>query len=323
LTEEVTHELLTAARLLLGQTAGTSSEQASLDLTAEVGEGSVAILAGPDVVRRGMVAGLQALAVRSGLPVVNTWGAKGVFRWDDPHHAGTAGLQARDFELAGLGEVDTLLTTGLDPDEVTASPWAGRARVMDVPVAQLERVAARWPGPTGEPQRPRLYTELAAVVRPAYASDEVPLTGARAAADLAAALPAGGLVAADAGRAGFWVARCFPTSEPGSVVVPARRQLGLAAAVALLAAQDGRRTVLVVDELDEATGALVEAARARQLSLAVEVWGVDGTLAASGDHAVHVSSALAQGGVSVRHVPVATADTAALEAVAGPIVAWT
>ena len=40
----------------------------------------------------------------TGAPVVNTWGAKGVLRWDDPHHAGTAGLQADDFDLAGLAD---------------------------------------------------------------------------------------------------------------------------------------------------------------------------------------------------------------------------
>ena len=46
-------------------------------------------------------------------------------------------------------------------------------------------------------------------------SDRLPLTGPRAAADLAAVVPAGGLVAADPGPAGFWIARTFPTTAPG------------------------------------------------------------------------------------------------------------
>src|SRR4051794_22595739 len=36
---------------------------------------------------------LHALADRLGAPVANTWGAKGIYAWDDPHHMGTCGLQ--------------------------------------------------------------------------------------------------------------------------------------------------------------------------------------------------------------------------------------
>jgi thiamine pyrophosphate-dependent acetolactate synthase large subunit-like protein len=144
--------------------------------------------------------------------VVNTWGAKGVFRWDDPYHFGTAGLQARDFELAGLGDVDVLVTSGLDRAEVTSTPWAGRAEVIDVAPEQLaafDRVL-----PAGTLERPALYTELAAVVGPMY--DQPASPPARAAA-LAAALPDDGVVVARPGLVGFWIARTFPTVRPGSV----------------------------------------------------------------------------------------------------------
>ena len=120
------------------------------------------ILAGPGVVEAGCVDGLQAFARRVGCGVVNTWGAKGVFRWDDPLHFGTGGLQARDFELAGLGDVDVLVTTGLDPAEVTSTPWAGRAEVVDVAPDDLASYDA--PLPPGTTERPALYTALAAVV---------------------------------------------------------------------------------------------------------------------------------------------------------------
>ena len=96
------------------------------DVSAHRTLSRLGILAGPGVVEAGCVDGLQAFARRVGCGVVNTWGAKGVFRWDDPLHFGTAGLQARDFELAGLGDVDVLVTTGLDPDEVTVDA-VGRA----------------------------------------------------------------------------------------------------------------------------------------------------------------------------------------------------
>lgn len=198
------------------------------------------VLVGPGVVREGCVDGLRAFARRLGCGVVNTWGAKGVFPWDDPLHFGTAGLQARDFELAGLGDVDVLVTSGLDPDEVTSAPWLGRAEVIDVPPPDL--VSLSLDGPAGATVRPALYTELAAVVGPMYAQPGSP--PARAAA-LAAALPDGGLVVGVPGLVGFWIARTFPTAVPASVVVPARGGGPAVVAVANAAAAVGRAVTVV------------------------------------------------------------------------------
>ncbi len=207
---------------------------------------TLGILVGPGVVAAGpaAIAGLHAFADAVACGVVNTWGAKGVFAWDDPRHHGTAGLQARDFELAGLGHVDVLVTSGLDPDEVTSTPWAGRAEVVDVAPDDLASAAGArsWPG--GRLDRPALYTELAAVCGPLYAT---PGSAPARAAALAASLPVGGLVVAEPGLVGFWMARTFPTSTPGSVVVPARGGPEAAWAVAGRAAADGRAVTLVVD----------------------------------------------------------------------------
>jgi thiamine pyrophosphate-dependent acetolactate synthase large subunit-like protein len=198
------------------------------------------ILAGPGVVLDGCVEGLQAFARRVGCGVVNTWGAKGVFRWDDPLHFGTAGLQARDFELAGLGDVDVLVSTGLDPAEVTSHPWDGRAEVIDVTPAELASIELDLPA--GAVERPALYTALAAVVGPLYEQPGSP--PARAAA-LAAALPDGGLVVAEPGLVGFWIARTFPTAAPGSVVVPATGGAERAWQAAREAAASGRSVTFV------------------------------------------------------------------------------
>ena len=177
---------------------------------------SLGILAGPGVVAAGCVDGLQRFARRAGCGVVNTWGAKGVFRWDDPLHFGTAGLQARDFELAGLGEVDVLVTTGLDPAEVTSTPWDGRAVKPSRSTGATSTTSARLP--PGATERPALYTDLAAVVGPMYQQPGSP--PARAAA-LAAALPDDGVLVAAPGLVGFWIARTFPTARPGSVRITA------------------------------------------------------------------------------------------------------
>jgi hypothetical protein len=207
---------------------------------------TLGILVGPGVVAAGPAAidGLHAFADAVGCGVVNTWGAKGVFAWDDPRHHGTAGLQARDFDLAGLGDVEVLVTSGLDPDEVTSAPWAGRAEVVDLAPADLAAAAGTRAWPVGKLDRPALYTELAAACGPLYATPGSP--PARAAA-LAATLPAGGLVVAAPGLVGLWVARTFPTSVPGSVVVPGRGGRERAWELALGAARAGRAVTLVAD----------------------------------------------------------------------------
>ncbi|MEX2293286.1 MAG: hypothetical protein WD691_05815 [Acidimicrobiales bacterium] len=198
------------------------------------------VLVGPGVVRDGCVDGVRAFAARVGCGVVNTWGAKGVFRWDDPLHFGTAGLQALDFELAGLGDVDVLVTSGLDPNEVTSQPWLGRAAVIDVAPADLATVELDLP--PGTIERPRLYTDLAAVVGPMY--EQAGSAAGRAAA-LAAALPKDGVVVAEPGLVGFWIARTFPTAVPGSVVVPASGGAPAAHHAAKELAATGHEVVLV------------------------------------------------------------------------------
>lgn len=195
---------------------------------------------GPGVVRDGCVDGLRAFARRAGCGVVNTWGAKGVFRWDDPLHFGTAGLQARDFELAGLAEVDVLVTSGLDPAEVTSRPWEGRTEVIDVVPAELATLELALPAGTTE--RPALYMTLAAVVGPMYERPGSP--PARAAA-MAAALPVDGLVVAEPGLVGFWIARTLPTAASGSVAVPALGGPDRAWRLAADAAASGRSVTLV------------------------------------------------------------------------------
>ena len=80
-----------------------------------------------------------------------------------------------------------------------------------------------------------------------YASTADPEPAAKRAAALAAALPEGGLVVAEPGLVGFWVARTFPTSVPGSVLVPASGGRRAAWRAAADAAAAGRPVTLVAD----------------------------------------------------------------------------
>jgi thiamine pyrophosphate-dependent acetolactate synthase large subunit-like protein len=247
------------------------------------------------------VAAVRRFAARTNLGVLNTWGLKGLFRWDSPHHLGTAGLQERDFELAGVLQADVVLGVGLDHDE---SPPELLGNLTEIDVDELDGWAERLGRAVDDPARPPLYTELAAALQPLYASTSVPLSPARAVAELAAVRPDGAIVAADPGPAGLWVARTFTTTELGSVRVPARpgdRWFDV----------DGPRIAVTVAPVDrDPVGDTV-----------LVVWGA-GDVASVEVHRAQLSAALAANGPQVVEVPVDLSLTRVLVDVAGPVRAW-
>src|SRR6266508_1683927 len=195
-------------------------------------DGHLVVLAGPGVVGTRSIDGLRAFATAANVPIANTWGAKGVLPWDSPHHMGTCGLQAHDFELLDFASYDAIIATGTDLAESPEERFA-LAPIVDVPPRALGRLADRVAAAT-EPIRPNeLYTRLSAVAQPGYTDDRVPLHPARAVADVRAAAPVGGVIIGDPGVAGLWAARTFPTTDPGTIVVPAIAAPGMAAALAL------------------------------------------------------------------------------------------
>jgi thiamine pyrophosphate-dependent acetolactate synthase large subunit-like protein len=202
------------------------------------------ILVGPGVHQAGCVPDLQRFAAEQRCGVVNTWGAKGVFRWDSPFHFGTAGVQAQDFELGLLHEVDVLVTSGLDDREVTSRPWDGNADVLDIEPDQL--YDARFMElPRGTLDKPPLMTEIAAVVGPLLARTEGRIPAARRVLDAGLRMPVGGAVVAEPGAVGLWVARTFPSYVAGSVIVPASGGVEAAWDRAAALAAEGRTTILI------------------------------------------------------------------------------
>lgn len=281
----------------------------------------IVALVGPGVAR-GHADQVAELAARGGIGVFNTWGAKGVLRWDNPAHFGTIGLQERDAELAGLASADLVLTSGLDPDECPSIVPPG-VLVQDLPPYQLVAALADWPRAHRQvPERPPLYGAVSGLVTPWYERSTGPVTPARAALHLAGAAPEGAVVVADAGVAGFWIARTFPTGLVGSVVVPALDQPGVAAAGALVAGLAGRPCVGVIDgPPDESTLMVMEAAASLGVPIALQSW-VDGTTTPD-EHVEICARGFAGGEPTLDVVGVDPTCFAPIEELLGPVTAWT
>ncbi len=253
----------------------------------------VVILAGPDATR--VQPALHALADHLGAPVANTWGAKGIYPWDDPHHMGTCGLQRDDFSLLGFGDFDVILMVGTD--ELESRPDRSTCRRIEtVGPESLGALRSRsTPRPmVSEPNE--LYARMAAIAQPGYLNHSYPRHPARAVMDLKQSLGPTTRVTAQPGLAGLWIARTFPTDRMGSVIVPAVDRPGIGAAVGLASAAHDTDTVCVVhDPVDNTTAEVMNVAHRHQLPLRLEVWDDDVDWSRTDD----------------------------LIAAAGPVVAWT
>jgi hypothetical protein len=302
-------------------------QEADGALAADVAAaGRIVVLAGPGVVARHAVGGLHALAAVGRLGVLNTWGAKGLFHWQSPHHWATVGLQEYDFELGGLADADLVVATGIDEREAPPRLWAHSPHRVVAPEG-LGDLAARWPGAAADRALagvPPLRSRLAAVTQVGWASAATPLAPSLVTRHYAEVVGGAGLVAADAGNAGYWVARTFATARLGTVSVPAAAVGGWATACVLVArlVDPLRRALAVVDgPLDDLSRAVVEEAARSGVAVGVEAWQEGGDELRPEAHRARLAELAWSGGA----VTLAT-DGRQLDemvGVAGPVRAWT
>ena len=153
-----------------------------------------------------------------------------MFDWRSPHHLATAGLQAWDFERGGLAEADLIVATGIDEREAIAD-WR-LAPVVEVPVTELPALAGLIQPRDREIVVPPLRAELAAITQAGWEQTAAPLPPTKVTQHYGQVLGDGGLVAADPGTAGYWVARTFATQQLGGAQVTADRDARRASPVA-------------------------------------------------------------------------------------------
>lgn len=287
----------------------------------------VIVLAGPGVVRESAVPGLHDLAVKGNFGVLNTWGAKGVFDWRSRHHLATVGLQEYDFALGGLSDADLIVATGLDPLESPEIRWQ-LAPAVTVPPGALAPLAEECRWRSGEIVMPPLRNQLAGVTQRGWTVEEGPLPPTRVTLHYSECLSAGALVAADAGVAGFWVARTLGTTRLRGVIVPSSPIPGFAAACVVVSVlrQPDRPALAVVDQSgQEQTGAVVDAAKTLEIDVAVETWDPEGEQLDAASHRQRLWRMLGGGGAPSGGPPSLATDGGQLADMieaAGPVVAW-
>src|ERR1039458_2940977 len=97
------------------------------------------ILAGNGAIRGHASRALRALVHTTGIPVAETFMAKGLLDYEDPHALGTVGLQARDYAMAGFDDADVVIAVGYDLVEHAPEYWNPRA---DKRIVMIDTVAA-------------------------------------------------------------------------------------------------------------------------------------------------------------------------------------
>jgi hypothetical protein len=216
-----------------------------------------------------------------------------------------------------------VVVSGVDELEAPKRLWS-RYRHCVVAPEVLGPLAERLARPGSFLDLPPLRERLAAVTQAGWASGPKSLAPTLVTRHYADALGRGGMVAADAGVAGYWVARTFPTTQLGTALVPPGLTPGWAAACALVARlRTPLRPALAVvnGPIDPQTQDVLEQARRLGVKLGVEAWEAGGPVLSPEAHRDRLQSLV---GISGATVALATDENqlAEMVAAAGPLRAW-
>jgi acetolactate synthase-1/2/3 large subunit len=231
------------------------------------------IFAGNGVVRGQASQALREFAGRTGIPIANTFMAKGCVPWDSELSLGTIGLQMRDAISCGFDRADLVIAAGYDPVEYAPRLWNIDRKKTIVHIDFT-------PAEVDEHYQPAV--EVVADVREAldllrdvvsvrrdlaptralheWILDELergatdrafPVTPQRALHDLRRVLGPDDIVVSDVGAHKLWVARLFQALEPNTVIISngfAAMGIGLPGAIAAKLLHPERRVVTVTGD---------------------------------------------------------------------------
>jgi acetolactate synthase I/II/III large subunit len=200
------------------------------------------ILAGNGAIRTHASRALRAFVHTTGIPVAETFMAKGLLDYEDPHALGTVGLQSRDYAMAGFDEADVVIAVGYDLVEHAPEHWNPKADkqivLIDTVAAEIDeffipqveligdiahvlaRLAAGCSRKQADsPQSDRLRSLVLGELNDARTDSHFPMRPPRVLADIRQALGRSDLLVSDVGLHKLWIGRMFPAHEPGTVLI--------------------------------------------------------------------------------------------------------
>jgi acetolactate synthase-1/2/3 large subunit len=199
------------------------------------------VLAGNGAIRNRAARALRAFAEQTGIPVAETFMAKGLLDCADPQSVGTVGLQARDYAMAGFEDADVVIAVGYDLVEHAPKYWNPdrdkRIIVIDTVAAEIDAeyvpeveligdikqvlslLATGCAGQVSTSVSPRLRDLVLGALNDARDDDHFPVRPPRALWEIREALGRDDILVSDVGLHKLWIARMFPAHEPGTVLI--------------------------------------------------------------------------------------------------------
>jgi acetolactate synthase-1/2/3 large subunit len=198
------------------------------------------ILAGNGVVRQNDAQALQRFAETTGIPVANTFMAKGVMAFSHPLSLGTIGLKSRDLPWFAFAQADVVVCIGYDMVEYPPEFWNpdGDKTIVhiDALMAEVDEhyiVETGVLGDIGEaldaiaaklaPRTDNAFAVLRQAIvadRSEYARDDgFPLKPQRILSDLREALAPEDIVVCDVGAHKMWTARMYQAERPNTCII--------------------------------------------------------------------------------------------------------
>jgi acetolactate synthase-1/2/3 large subunit len=201
-------------------------------------------LAGSGAIRAHAARALRQFVHVTGIPVAETFMAKGLLDYEDPRALGTVGLQSRDYSLAGFDDADVVITIGYDLVEHAPEHWNPhrdkKIIVIDSVAAEIDEFYLPEVELIGDiahvltklvdccPDSPpvgsrsgssHLHDVVMRALHDARDDDHFPLRPPRVLWDIRHALGPEDMLVSDVGLHKLWIGRMFPAHEPGTVLI--------------------------------------------------------------------------------------------------------
>ncbi len=199
------------------------------------------VLAGNGAIRGHASRALRSFVHNTGIPVAESFMAKGLIDYQDPKALGTVGLQAHDYEMAGFDDADLVIAVGYDLVEHSPKNWnPNRDKqiiVIDSVAAEVDqyftpnvelvgdiahvlaRLAAACTRSQTTAGSSRLHEVVLSALSDARDDDHFPVRPPRLLWDIRQALGRDDILVSDVGLHKLWIARMFPAHEPGTVLI--------------------------------------------------------------------------------------------------------